>query len=119
MTDKEQDLIQMMEDTMMLNWYQQQVETFITTEGQTRLLENTLGLSGEAGEFSEKIKKLVRGDDNWDQQAAAKELGDALFYLAALATVLDYDLSQIAQMNLDKLTDRKNRGKIKGDGDER
>lgn len=82
-----------------------------------------LGLAGEAGEVCEQIKKALRDDEGritpQRRQALKKELGDVLWYLAALAFELDLDLSQIAQTNLDKLADRKKRGVLGGSGDER
>lgn len=105
-------------DTMMLNEYQQRIERFILTSGTNRLYENTLGLVGEAGEVAEKIKKSIR-DGAMDQEAVAKELGDVLFYCAALATVLGQDLGTIANNNIEKLLDRKARGMLKGNGDNR
>jgi NTP pyrophosphatase (non-canonical NTP hydrolase) len=48
-----------------------------------------------------------------------KELGDVLWYLANLATDLGLSLGAIAQLNLDKLEDRKKRNVIKGEGDDR
>lgn len=82
-----------------------------------------LGLCGEAGEVAEKVKKVMR-DDGGEFSAAkrqeiAKELGDVLWYCAALATELDLDLGDIAQTNLDKLASRQARGKIGGSGDNR
>lgn len=77
-----------------------------------------LGLVGEAGEYSEKVKKYLR-DDVFDTRAAALELGDVLWYLARSAEELGYDLSEIAQMNIDKLNSRKERGVLGGSGDNR
>lgn len=77
-----------------------------------------LGLTGESGEYSEKVKKLLR-DGVFDHEAAAKELGDVLWYLARSARELGFDLNVIAQMNINKLNDRKNRGVLKGNGDNR
>jgi NTP pyrophosphatase (non-canonical NTP hydrolase) len=82
-----------------------------------------LGLVGEAGELANKIKKVMRdkkGEITPDIDAALKdELGDVLWYIAALATEMKWDLSAIAQANLDKLFSRKERGVLSGNGDVR
>lgn len=78
----------------------------------------TLGLCGEAGEVAEKIKKFKR-DGVLDTKEVAKELGDVLWYVANLAGDLGYTLSQIAQMNVEKLTDRAERNVLSGSGDNR
>lgn len=98
--------------------YQEFVESMVITKGPNRLAENSLGLAGEAGEVVDKVKKFYR-DGVIDEEAVAKELGDALFYVAALANHLGYDLSDIARMNREKLTDRKERNKLQGNGDNR
>lgn len=77
-----------------------------------------LGLVGEAGEYSEKVKKLIR-DGVFDKEAAAAELGDVLWYLTRCATELGYELEEIAQSNRNKLADRKARQVIQGNGDKR
>jgi NTP pyrophosphatase (non-canonical NTP hydrolase) len=77
-----------------------------------------LGLASEAGEVAGKVKKFIR-DGQMDDQATADELGDVLWYVARVADELGYDLSEIAQRNLDKLEDRKTRGVLKGSGDKR
>ena len=83
----------------------------------------TLGLVNEAGEVAGKIKKVFRdkgGEINEETRDALKaELGDVLWYLAQVATELDISLDEIAEYNIDKLMDRLERGKIKGDGDNR
>lgn len=79
-----------------------------------------LGLAGEAGEVANKIKKLIRdGDDQGKRDTIAKELGDVLWYVSELATVLGADLNEVAQCNISKLHDRKFRGKLHGSGDDR
>ncbi len=79
----------------------------------------TMGLVGEAGELANKVKKLMRGDDNRDELLAGvkSEMGDVLWYLSALADDLGIPLSDIAAENIVKLRDRQTRGKIKGGGD--
>lgn len=82
-----------------------------------------LGLAGEAGEVAEQVKKAIRDDQGriTESRRAAlkKELGDVLWYVAALCSELDLDMADVAQTNLDKLASRKERGVIQGDGDDR
>ena len=70
--------------------YGDEVEKLILTHGKTyvdkRLMENTLGLVGEAGEFAEKIKKQIRDGNEINQLELVKELGDVLFYVCLLYT---------------------------------
>jgi NTP pyrophosphatase (non-canonical NTP hydrolase) len=83
----------------------------------------TLGLSGEAGEVAEKIKKIIRDKngivDDEVREKIKKELGDVLWYVSQLATELNLQLDDIAESNIEKLYSRLERGKIKGDGDNR
>ena len=83
----------------------------------------TLGLVNEAGEVAGKIKKVFRdkeGQINSETRDALKaELGDVLWYMAQVATELDLTLDEIAEYNIEKLYSRLERGKIKGDGDNR
>jgi NTP pyrophosphatase (non-canonical NTP hydrolase) len=83
----------------------------------------TLGLTNEAGEVAGKIKKIFRDKDGViseaDKDALKAELGDVLWYIAQVATELDLSLDDIAEYNIAKLLDRLERGKIKGDGDNR
>lgn len=83
----------------------------------------TLGLSGEAGEIANKIKKVMRDKNNElddeTKQAMKGELGDVLWYVSQLATELGLSLDEIAQKNIDKLYSRMDRGKLGGDGDNR
>jgi NTP pyrophosphatase (non-canonical NTP hydrolase) len=96
------------------------------------LIYPVMGLAGEAGEVVEKVKKLVRDDEmpldenfntvtiNAEKRLEiARELGDVLFYVAMIADDIDYTLSEIAHMNTEKLADRKNRGQLRGSGDNR
>ena len=85
---------------------------------QMSLAYTALGLTGESGEFSEKVKKWIR-DGTINKQEAAKELGDVLWYLTASARELGYSLQDIAEMNMVKLLSRKERGVLGGSGDNR
>lgn len=83
----------------------------------------SLGLAGEAGEVCDKIKKVYRDKEGVfkieSRVEIAKELGDVLWYLSRLGASLGFSLSEIAQMNADKLADRAKRDAIKGSGDNR
>jgi NTP pyrophosphatase (non-canonical NTP hydrolase) len=83
----------------------------------------TLGLVNEAGEVAGKIKKVFRDKDRQiseeTREALKAELGDVLWYLAQVATELGLSLDEIAEYNIAKLYDRLERGKIRGDGDNR
>lgn len=85
------------------------------------LIYCTLGLTGEAGEFANKVKKIIRGDKSLDQARAdlISELGDCLWYLSEAAKNLNVNLRDVAHQNLDKLASRRERGVVKGSGDNR
>ena len=88
------------------------------------ILYPALGLTGEAGEVAEKVKKWLRDEEVEDisderREAIAMELGDVLWYVTALANDIGYDLAEIAAMNMNKLYDRQDRNVIKGEGDDR
>jgi NTP pyrophosphatase (non-canonical NTP hydrolase) len=82
-----------------------------------------LGLAGEAGEVADKLKKVIRDNNgvltDEVRDAVAKEIGDVLWYVAVLASEMNYALDRIAQGNLDKLASRQQRGVISGSGDNR
>jgi NTP pyrophosphatase (non-canonical NTP hydrolase) len=99
--------------------YSYWVEDKIVTQGDTRLIENTLGLVGEAGEVAEKVKKYLRDNTKVSQKEIVKELGDVLFYTTALANYFYSNLPEVMETNMDKLNDRVKRGVIKGSGDNR
>ena len=101
-----------------------------------------LNLVGEVGEFASKAAKAIRKEqaaigiyeetneyiyttkpayedavkiDN----AMMQEAGDILWQLAGLCRVMNWDLEEVAKLNLKKLASRKERGVIDGNGDER
>lgn len=105
--------------------YQEFTESTVVYSTRTELDALTycgLGLAGEAGETADKIKKILRGDKPFNdeaREAIAFELGDVLYYLTRIGVTIGYNLEQIAHMNENKLTSRKERGMLKGDGDNR
>lgn len=99
-----------------------------------------LNLVGEVGEFASKVAKEIRkgnieigatampnkimpymNEDEWwaKETELMMEAGDILWQLAGLCTIMGWTLEEIAQRNLDKLSSRKKRGVIDGDGDNR
>ena len=108
---------------MNMDEYGNEVEKLILTHGKAyvdkRLMENTLGLVGEAGEFAEKIKKHIRDGNKISQLELVKALGDVLFYVTALANHIGSDLQTVATNNIAKLHDRQKRNKLQGSGDNR
>ena len=100
-----------------------------------------LNLVAEVGELAGKVAKATRRGnvvfrDNlltpahlWEEddmiafqdmvKEMAFEAGDVLWQLSGVVKRLGYTLEEVAQMNLDKLASRKERGKIDGNGDHR
>jgi NTP pyrophosphatase (non-canonical NTP hydrolase) len=82
-----------------------------------------LGLAGESGEVCDKIKKVLRDDGGkftpMTKLAIAKEIGDVMWYIAALCNELGFELDEIMDMNIEKLLDRIARGVRGGSGDDR
>lgn len=78
----------------------------ITDKGITALAHRSLGLSGEAGETANIVKKVIRdraGELTSQDVAMLKEkLGDTLYYLATLSEYLGINLSEVAEANLQK-----------------
>ena len=75
-------------------------------EVQDDLLHAALGLTGEAGEFADCIKKHWAYSQPLDNQNAVEELGDLLWYIALACNALDVQLADVAAMNIEKLRKR-------------
>jgi NTP pyrophosphatase (non-canonical NTP hydrolase) len=87
------------------------------------LMAQVLGLVGESGEVAEKFKKIIRDKQgnvsSEDRDEILKELGDILWYVNAVAHLLDARLEDVATDNLKKVLSRKERGQTLGSGDNR
>lgn len=66
----------------------------------------SMGLAGEAGETVDMIKKWIGHGHEENVPRLLDELGDVLWYVAALAADYDIPLELIAERNLDKLRER-------------
>jgi NTP pyrophosphatase (non-canonical NTP hydrolase) len=76
------------------------------TDLETMLVWNALGLAGEAGEVADIIKKAVFHRHDIKHAELIKELGDVLWYVAALCSKIDVPMSVIMERNIAKLQER-------------
>lgn len=111
---------------MSFNAYQDFVKSMKVYPEKYAVAYPALGLAGESGEIAEKVKKWLRGDEGQEGEAYDKlrqdlllEMGDPLWYIASLADDLGFTLQQVVDANISKLSSRKERGVIKGSGDNR
>ena len=106
-----------------LDMYQKVAKTTAIYPREQAIIYPTLGLTGEAGEVANKVKKIIRdGSDKTSEdmvQALSSEIGDCLWYIAILADDVGVKLSDIANANLEKLFKRKEKGALHGSGDDR
>lgn len=81
-----------------------------------------MGLVGEVGEVYSLIAKGIR-DGVEDEEAfndkVKKELGDVLWFIAALCDDMNYTMDECAEAVVKKLKSRKERGVLGGSGDDR
>jgi len=104
--------------------YQIEVEkTAIYPNVGKNIIYPTLGLNGEAGEVADIVKKIDRDDDGIlsteKREKIIKELGDTLWYLSRVCSEINISMEEVAKRNIFKLNSRKERGVLKGSGDDR
>ena len=106
-----------------LDMYQQVAKQTAIYPREQAIIYPTLGLTGEAGEVANKVKKIIRDGtiENHEGliQEISSEIGDCLWYISVLADDIGVKLSDIANNNLVKLANRKKKGTIHGSGDTR
>jgi NTP pyrophosphatase (non-canonical NTP hydrolase) len=99
--------------------YQQGAHRTVAYPEAARITYPALGLAGEAGEVANQVKKIIRDDaGQLTPERKARildELGDVLWYAAALASDLGASLDEVAGANLKKLAMRAENGTIQGD----
>ena len=99
-----------------------------------------LGLAEEVGEVCGKVAKFIRKHGGIDPMTTryelenkvtvtddelkfrkdiSKEIGDTMWMLAELCTIYGLDMGEVMSENIEKLTDRRERGVIDGNGDNR
>lgn len=114
---------------MTINEYQEKAHTFANyNEGYKEPAFKTfiypvMNLAGECGEVCGKFAKVYRDEQGHFSEESfrliKKELGDICWFVAELCTCLGVRMEDVMKLNIDKLTDRFNRGVIGGSGDER
>ena len=106
-----------------LDMYQQVAKQTAIYPREQAIIYPTLGLTGEAGEVANKVKKIIRDDGNKINESLVQEIsaeiGDCLWYISVLAGDIGCKLSDIANANLEKLANRKEKGTLHGSGDTR
>jgi len=106
-----------------LDMYQKVALTTAIYPREQAIIYPTLGLTGEAGEVANKVKKIIRdGSDSKDEKLVSEikaEIGDCLWYIAVLADDFNIKLSDIASANIEKLALRQKNNTIHGSGDDR
>lgn len=94
---------------MTLDDYQAEAKRTLSgnyTTPESGLTLGALGLAGETGEVVELVKKHLFHATPLDREKLAKELGDVLWYLAAIAIVTGLSLDDVAARNVAKLRAR-------------
>ena len=76
------------------------------TPNQAHLLHMAVGISGEAGELLDAIKKHVIYQKSLDVANVKEEIGDLFFYITGLALGAGVDLDECIKLNQEKLAVR-------------
>ena len=116
---------------MELNYYQTKALLTAVYPAEYAIIYPALGMNGEAGEVADKVKKIIRDtevvkdsngkiilDEN-QRKNIALEIGDVLWYVATLSYDIGLSLEEVANLNIEKLESRQQRGKLGGSGDHR
>ena len=93
--------------------YPKLVERLNELEGQgadvSRLMTAAFGMSAEAGEFTEVVKKIFLQGKPYTEENVfhmKRELGDLCWYLAQACIALDITFEEVLEMNYEKLSAR-------------
>lgn len=102
---------------MQLNKYQELAfkTALETAKNPAYMVSN---LTSEAGEVAGKYAKWIR-DGVLDEAGMQKEVGDVLWQIAGLSTVMGWSLDDVASQNLRKLAQRQINNTLSGEGDNR
>lgn len=85
------------------------------TPEKADLLHMAVGVSGEAGELLDAVKKAVIYNKEMDLENIIEELGDLEFYMSKIRQIVGITREEILQRNIDKLSIRYAKGKYSND----
>ena len=93
--------------SMTMNMYQGFAARTINPEldAAEQRLHALHGMVGEIGEMHSIYQKLYQGH-KFDEEHMKKELGDLLWFIAEYCTGMNWNMDEIAAMNIDKLRAR-------------
>lgn len=75
-------------------------------ETEIVLINMSMGLAGESGETVDYLKKVLFHGHEFNVEKLASELGDVLWYISSICTVLNINLEELAAYNIEKLIKR-------------
>ncbi len=78
----------------------------LNDDGLKRLLHAGIGLSTEAGEFLDALKKHIFYGKDLDKVNLAEEMGDLFWYMAIVADELGFEFEEVMNRNITKLKAR-------------
>ena len=90
---------------MKMNEYQELASRTANTHKE-ELVNYALGITGEAGEVADLVKKARFHGHSVHKETVTKELGDVLWYLSNLARLAGVSLETVAAANIEKLKKR-------------
>lgn len=101
---------------MTFDEYQEAALRTASDEALTDRQYGAAAICGEAGEYSELVKKWRYHGKPWQDEKAIEELGDTLWGLAAACAENGYTLDEVARANIEKLRSRYPDGFVPGGG---
>tara|TARA_B100001971_G_scaffold84647_1_gene78250 strand:+ start:357993 stop:358385 length:393 start_codon:yes stop_codon:yes gene_type:complete len=78
----------------------------LNDDGLKRLLHAGIGISTEAGEFLDALKKHIFYGKDLDKVNLAEEMGDLFWYMAIVADELGFEFEEVMTRNIQKLKAR-------------
>jgi hypothetical protein len=112
---------------MQFSDYEREASQYVFYPNETQmsvgLMYNALKMSGEVGEFNDKLGKCISNKcgviDQDLKDELIKELGDILWHFTRCVNELGTNIDYVAMRNLGKLASRQKRDKLSGSGDNR